>query len=100
MVNYQFNPIHDASDDKLSIIYYFTAKILIYFLIVLFIQNQHGLKEIFTQWPLRPYPSRQLARLTKGTRPRKKMRPVPQKTGCVHKRGKIPLSVMRMLVVT
>lgn len=45
MVKYQFNPIHGASDDKLSIIYYFTAKILIYFLIVLFIQNQHGFKK-------------------------------------------------------
>lgn len=53
-------------------------------------------KKIFTQRPLRPYPSRQLARLTKGTQPSKKMRPVPQKTGCVHKRGKIPLSVMHM----
>lgn len=26
MVKYQFNPIHGASDDKLSIIYYFTGK--------------------------------------------------------------------------
>lgn len=100
MVKYQFNPIHGASDDKLSIIYYFTETIFIYFLIVLFIQSLHGFKKIFTQRPLRPYPSRQLARLTKGTRPSKKMRPVPQKTGCVHKRGEIPLSVMHMLVVT
>lgn len=36
----------------------------------------------------------------RNTAKKKKMRPVPQKTGCVHKRGKIPLSVMHMLVVT
>lgn len=31
MVKYQFNPIHGASGDKLSIIYYFTETIFIYF---------------------------------------------------------------------
>lgn len=31
MVKYQFNPIHGASGDKLSLIYYSTEKILIYF---------------------------------------------------------------------
>lgn len=45
MVKYQFNPIHGASDDKLSIIYYFTETIFIYFLIVLFIQSLHGFKK-------------------------------------------------------
>lgn len=72
MVKYQFNPIHGASDDKLSIIYYFTETIFIYFFNSPLHTKSAWVKKIFTQRPLRPYPSRQLARLTKGTRPRKK----------------------------
>lgn len=96
MVKYQFNPIHGASDDKLSIIYYFTEKILIYFKIVLLIQSQHGLKKLHPA----ATPSSPLTTASqtdhRNTRKNKKMRPVPQKTGCVHIRGKIPLIVMHM----
>lgn len=98
MVKYQFNPIHGASDDKLSIIYYFTEKILIYFKIVLLIQSQHGVKKKKSSLAATPSSPLTTASQTdhRNTRKNKKMRPVPQKTGCVHIRGKIPLIVMHM----
>lgn len=75
-------------------------KILIYFKIVLLIQSQHGLKKLHPA----ATPSSPLTTASqtdhRNTRKNKKMRPVPQKTGCVHIRGKIPLIVMHMLVVT
>lgn len=97
MVKYQFNPIHGASDDKLSIIYYFTEKILIYFKIVLLIQSQHGLKKKSSPAATPSSPLTTASQTDhRNTRKNKKMRPVPQKTGCVHIRGKIPLIVMHM----
>lgn len=70
------------------------------YLIVLFIQSLHGFKKNLHPAATPSLPLTTASQTDQRNTAKKKMRPVPQKTGCVHKRGEIPLSVMHMLVVT